>query len=99
MGRGVDESGIDLRAETPGIADLVNPARLDDVRKEVLRTVVFRILPVEVAAALLELPAQFRQDGPFHTIDGARPVKFLAHVGRELPDGLLQNPVEGLRLP
>ncbi len=98
MSRGIDESGLDLRAETPGIPDLINPSRFDDVGKKVLRAIVFRILPVEVAAALLELPAELRQDDVFHTIDGARPVKFFAHVGREFSDGLLQNPVKSLRL-
>ena len=57
MGRRVHEPGIDLRAEAPGIPDLVDPPRLDDVRKKILRTSVFRILPVEVAAAFFELPA------------------------------------------
>ena len=57
MGRRVHEPGIDLRAEAPGIPDLVDPPRLDDVRKNLLRTSVFRILPVEVAAAFFELPA------------------------------------------
>ena len=98
MGRGVDESGLDLRTEAPGIPDLIDPSRFDDVGKEVLRAVVFRILPVEVAAALLELPAELRQNGVFHTIDGTRPVKSFAHVGREFSDSLLQNPVESLRL-
>ena len=30
MGRRVHEPGIDLRAEAPGIPDLVDPPRLDD---------------------------------------------------------------------
>ena len=83
MGRSRNEPGIDLRAETPGIPDLINPSRLDDVGKKIFRAVVFRILLVEVAAALLELPAKLRQDDIFHTIDGARPVKFRTHIGRK----------------
>ena len=57
MGRGLDEPGFDLRTKTAGIPDLIDPPRLDDVRKKLLRTSVFRILPVEVAAAFFELPA------------------------------------------
>ena len=98
MARGLYEPGIDLRAKASGIPDLIDPARFDDLRKEILRAAVFRILPVEVAAALLELPAQLRQDGSLHAIDRTRPVKGPAHVGREFSDILLQNPVEGLRL-
>ena len=99
MGRGLDEPGFDLRTETAGIPDLIDPPRLDDIGEKVLRAAVLRILPVEVAAALLELPAEFRQDGAFHAILGGRAVKSPAHVGRKAPDGILQNPVKSLRLP
>ena len=39
-----------------------------------------------------------RQDRPFHAVLGGRAVKPPAHFGREFPDGLRQNPAEGLRL-
>ena len=39
-----------------------------------------------------------RQGRPFHAVLGGRAVKPPAHFGREFPDGLRQNPAEGLRL-
>ena len=96
MGRSRYEPGLDLRTQAARIAHLVDPTRLDDISEEIGRTPVFRILTVEVASALLELPTQFDQHAIPNARLGTRTVKPRPRLGRKPPDRLLQRPIKDL---
>lgn len=82
MGRSRNKSSLDLRTQTAWITDLVNPPRLNDIRKEKGCPPVFRILPVEIASALLELPAHLDKHPVADACLGTRPVKRRPLIGR-----------------
>ena len=94
MRRRLHESRRDLRTQAARVAHFVNPARLHDVREEIRRTTVPGVLPVEVTAALQELPSLLLQHGSFHARLGTRPVEGRTHVVRKVRRGLLQRPAE-----
>ena len=94
MGRRRDESRLHLRTQAARVAHLVDSPRLDHVRKEIGAAAVLRILPVQVTAALLELPAHLDQYAVANTRLGTRPVERGPHLGRQAPDRLLQRAVK-----
>ena len=96
MGRSRYKPGLDLRTQAARITHLIDPARLDDISEEIGRTPVFRILTVEIASALLELPTQFDQHTIPDTRLGTRTIKPCPHLGRKPPDRLLQRPIKNL---